>query len=99
MVKVERRRFDRQFKIEAVMLIIHRGTPLAQVARDLRINENVLYKWKKQYQDDPQQSFPGKGHLKATDEELYRLRKRLADVEQERDILKKALAIFSKEPK
>ncbi|HNR14015.1 MAG TPA: transposase [Thermodesulfobacteriota bacterium] len=99
MVKVERRRFDRQFKIEAVKLIIHRGTPLAQVARDLGINENVLYRWKKQFQDDPQQSFPGKGHLKATDEELYRLRKRLADVEQERDILKKALAIFSKEPK
>ncbi len=44
-------------------------------------------------------AFPGKGHLKPQDEELRRLRKKLADVEEERDILKKALAIFSKEPK
>jgi transposase len=48
---------------------------------------------------DPEQAFPGKGHLKDRDEEVRRLRRELERVTQDRDILKKAVAIFSKEPK
>jgi|TARA_B100001964_G_scaffold220776_1_gene264254 transposase len=99
MTKRKRRKFDSEFKIEAVKLITDRGSPTSEVARNLDIHENLLHKWKRQYLADTADSFPGKGHLKPHDEELRRLKKKLNDVEQERDILKKALAIFSKEPK
>ena len=99
MTKRIRRKYDREFKIEAVKLVTERGTSIAEAARNLGIHENLLRMWKKKYLEDTKDSFPGKGHLKPQDEQLWRLRKKLADVEQERDILKKALAIFSKEPK
>jgi transposase len=95
----KRRKYDRAFKIEAVKLVTERGTSVAEAARNLGIHENLLHKWKNQYLDDTADAFPGKGRLKPQDEELRRLSKKLADAEEERDILKKALAIFSKEPK
>ena len=95
----KRRKYDRAFKIEAVKLVTERGTSVAEAARNLGIHENLLHKWKNKYLEDATDAFPGKGRLKPQDEELRRLRKKLADVEEERDILKKALAIFSKEPK
>ena len=99
MNKEKRRKYDREFKVEAVKLVTERGTPIAEAARNLGIHENLLRMWKKKYLEDTADSFPGKGHLKPQDEQLRCLRKKLADVEEERDILKKALAIFSKEPK
>ena len=99
MTKRIRRKYDREFKIEAVKFVTERGTSIAEAARNLGIHENLLRTWKNKYLEDTADSFPGKGHLKPQDEQLWRLRKKLADVEQERDILKKALAIFSKEPK
>jgi transposase-like protein len=54
----------------------------------------LLHKWKKQYEEDPQYVFPGKGRLKEPDEEMRRLRKELAVTKEERDILKKVLAIL-----
>lgn len=95
----KRRKYDRAFKIAAVKLVTEKGTPVAEAARNLGIHENLLHKWKNQYQTDSTGAFPGKGHLKPQDEEMRRIKKKLADVEEERDILKKALAIFSKEPK
>jgi transposase len=56
----------------------------------------VIYRWIKQYREDPENAFPGKGKLKPEDEELRRLRRELADVKEERDILKKVVNIFSK---
>ncbi len=99
MTKRIRRKYDREFKIEAVKLVTERGTSVAEAARNLGIHENLLRTWKNKYLEDTADSFPGKGHLKPEDEQLRRLKKNLADVEEERDILKKALAIFSKEPK
>ena len=93
------RRYDPEFKKEAVRLVLEEGIPLARVSRDLGINENMLHRWKSQYLEDPVDAFPGKGYLKPQDEELRRLRRELDDVRQERDILKKALAIFSKGPR
>ncbi len=95
----KRRKYDRAFKIEAVKLVTERGTPVAEAARNLGIHENLLRSWKKKYLEDTADAFPGKGSLKPQDEEMRQLRRKLADVEEERDILKKALAIFSKEPK
>ena len=99
MSRGKRRKYDKGFKTEAVRLVIGEGRPVAAVARNLGIHENLLHKWKKQYEEDPKYAFPGKGRLKEPDEEMRRLRKELADVKEERDILKKALAIFSKGPK
>ena len=94
-----RRKYDREFKVEAVKLVVDGGRSVAEAARPLGIHENLLHKWKNKYEQDRAYAFPGKGHLKPEQEELRRLKRDLADVTQERDILKKALAIFSKGPK
>jgi len=95
----KRRKYDREFKVEAVKLVTEGGRGVAEVARNLGIHENLLYKWREKYSEDIAHAFPGKGRLKPAEEELRRMKRALADVTQERDILKKALAIFSKEPK
>jgi transposase len=95
----KRRKYDREFKVEAVKLVTGEGRAVAEVARNLGIHENLLYKWREKYSEDMAQAFPGKGRLKPAEEELRRTKRELANVTQERDILKKALAIFSKEPK
>jgi transposase len=91
-----RRGYDRDFKEGAVRLVLDGGRSVRSVARDLGIHENMLHRWKAEYLEDREHAFPGKGHMKPHEEELMRLRKKLADVEEEREILKKALAIFSK---
>ena len=63
------------------------------------IVQSSFYYWQKQLSDDPEHAFPGHGKLKPPDEQLRRLQRELADVKEERDILKKALAIFSKRPR
>ena len=93
------RRYDRQFKEEAVRLVIEGKRPVVEVARGLGIHENLLRTWKRKYQEDPSGSFPGKGHLRPEDEEFRRLQKENANLMEEREILKKALAIFSKHPR
>lgn len=95
----KRRVFDQEFKRDAVKLIVEGGRRLRDVSRDLGIHENVLQRWKSQYLEDREHAFPGKGHMKPHEEELLRLKKKVLDLEQEREILKKALAIFSKHPK
>jgi transposase len=99
MSEVRRRKFDKEFKLEAVRLVVEEGRPVAEVARNLGIHENLLHVWKRRYKEDMLDAFPGKGRLRPADEELRQLKKELKDVKQERDILKKALAIFSKEPR
>ena len=94
----QRRQYDREFKIEAARLATRGDKTLTQVSRDLGISANILSRWKRQMTDDPDFAFPGKGHLKPADEEMRMLKKELRDVTEERDILKKALAIFSKNP-
>lgn len=94
-----KRTFTKEFKIECVQLALSSEKTVSQVARDLGIKENNLRRWINKYREDPEHSFPGQGNLKEPEEELRQLRKKLADVELERDILKKALAIFSKPPR
>jgi transposase len=99
MEQEKRRKYDREFKVEAVKLVTGEGRAVAEVAGNLGIHENLLYKWREKYTEDIAHAFPGKGRLKPAEEELRRTKRELANVTQERDILKKALAIFSKEPK
>ena len=91
-----RRVYDKEFKFEALRLVAEGSRSVRQVAHSLGIEENILYRWRRQALDDPKFSFPGKGRLKPPDEELRRLRRELADTKEERDILKKALAVFSR---
>ena len=88
----KKKRFDRDFKISAVKMVTDGGHKAAEVARSLGIHQNQLYNWKKKFSDQGDKAFPGKGHLT----ELAALRRQLREVEMERDILKKAVGIFSK---
>ncbi len=94
---MQRRKFGREFKIEAVRLIRGRGVSVAQAARDLDVHENVLRKWVKDFGADPTQAFPGQGQMKPEQLEIERLRREVAKLKAERDILKKATAFFARE--
>ena len=97
--KKGRRTFDKEFKKEVVSLVTKKGRMVSEVARDLDIHPNVIHRWKREYLEDIADAFPGKGYMKPEEEELRKLKKRLVDVTEERDILKKALAIFSQHPR
>ena len=92
-----RRKYTREFKIEAVRFATGSNMSIAQAGKDLGVNPNVLARWKKEFQNDNAQAFPGTGHLRPEEEELRRLRRENALLRQERDILKKAAAFFAKE--
>ena len=94
--KRERRKFDAQFKLDALRLIQESNRKITDVARELGIRPELLYRWKSEQAADPEQAFPGKGHMKPDEEYVRRLERELAQARQERDILKKALAYFSK---
>ncbi|HWG88756.1 MAG TPA: transposase [Candidatus Acidoferrales bacterium] len=92
-----RRIFTREFKIEAVKLVTEQGRSFAEAARNLGIADNLLRKWKKAFDAEGNQAFPGKGNLPTLEEELRRLRAENKRLQMERDILKKATAFFAKE--
>ena len=94
---MQRRKFSREFKLEAVNLVRERGVTVAQAARDLDVHENVLRKWVREFGADPQHAFPGLGQMKPEQLEIDRLRKEVVKLKAERDILKKAAAYFAKE--
>ena len=91
----KRRQFDRAFKVEAVRLVTEEDQSVAAVARDLGIGENLLHRWKQQFTDQQEQAFVGTGNLTPEQGELRRLRVENADLREERDILKKAISVFS----
>lgn len=97
-VKEGRRKFTREFIIDAVKLSQESGKSVADTASSLGIHENLLYRWRQIYAADAENAFPGKGHMKPKDEEIFRLRRELERTTRERDILKKAVGIFSKTP-
>ena len=94
---MQRRKFSREFKLEAVRLVKDRGVSVAQAARDLDLHENVLRKWVREVSGDPQHAFSGHGQVKPEQFEIDRLRKEVAKLKAERDILKKAAAFFARE--
>ena len=85
---MQRRKFSREFKLEAVKLVRERGVSVSQAARDLDLHENVLRKWVREQAADPGSAFPEHGVLKP-EQEIERLRRELARMKAERDILKK----------
>jgi transposase len=92
------KRFDKEFKIEAVRLASEPGNTQSEIERDLGISQGIISRWKRELRKDGDQAFPGKGRLKPDDDELRRLKRENERLRQERDILKKAVAIFSEDP-
>jgi transposase-like protein len=90
------KKYDKEFKLNAIKLYKEGGKTCGEIAANLGIPKSTLYTWAMEYEDNGEAGFKGSGTPKACNEELYRLRKELADVKMERDILKKAVAIFSR---
>ena len=89
-----RRHFAPQFKKDAVRLV-ENGRSLSDVARSLDVTRSLLTRWREQLQSGDSEAFPGHGKLSSEAEELRKLKKKLRDVTEERDIIKKALAYFA----
>ena len=90
----KRRRYTKEFKLDAIRLLESGTKPGHQIERELGIGSGRLYRWKKELSQDGERSFPGNG--KSRDEELEALRKENKELREERDILRKATAIFSR---
>jgi transposase-like protein len=85
---MERRQFTREFKLEAVRLIKDRGVSYTQASADLGVHPTQLRNWVKQLADDPQYAFPGHGQMKPEQLEIAQLKREVARLKAERDILK-----------
>lgn len=93
-----RKRHTKEFKLEAVRLLTQSGRPGSEVARELGIRRNQLYKWADQLKGKGRtRAFLGSGPRRAAEDELTRVKRALAQVTQERDILKKAVAFLARE--
>jgi len=93
----QRRRFTEEFKREAVKLANQPGSSTAAIARDLGINANLLGRWKREHEGMTVQATGNTASVSSADFE--RMRRELAKVKMERDILKKALGFFAADPK
>lgn len=91
------RRYDREFKLNALALLQKGDKTQAALCRELGMPESTMDGWKKTLKEEGEKAFGGSGVIKASNQDSYALRKELEDVKLERDILKKALAIFSRQ--
>lgn len=96
MPEIRRRRYTEEFKLEAVRLVRDSARPVAQVARDLGIADTQLYRWVAEHRQAEAQGTTRAGQ-RAEAEELARVKRELARVTQERDVLRRAAAFFAKE--
>jgi transposase len=95
----KRRSYSKEFKQEAVKLVM--DTPeksVSSISQELGISSDILSRWKREYEIKGEESFPGKGIQNSEGADFQQLQKEFARVKRERDILKKALAIFSRIP-
>lgn len=93
------RRFDKEYKIEVVKQVKEIGRSVPDIARELGLHVNTVYKWLKEYETIGSNAFVGSGNLRPEDEEIRRLKKELSDLREENQILKKAAAFFAKNQK
>lgn len=88
-------KYSNEFKEEAVKRVLG-GISASQVAREIGVNINTLYTWKSRYLKHPEQPFVGSGKLRDADDELRKMQRRIKELEQENEFLKKASAFFAK---
>ena len=97
-MRKKRNQYTKEYKVEAVGLIVEEGRPISELARELGTSQSLLHRLKKKYEEGKVEPFPGKGRLSLEDDELRQLRRENKRLLMERDILKKAVAIFSEGP-
>lgn len=90
-----RKRFTPEYKKEIVRLVTEQGKKVKDLAVEIGVSETSIYTWIKQYGEHGENAFPGRGNLRPEDEEIRKLKKELADIKEENEILKKAMAIFT----
>jgi transposase-like protein len=91
------RKYDKQFKLEAIRLCETSGRSATQIERELGISGGLLSKWRSQSGQDGQAAFPGSGQQTEIESELRRLKRENDILRQERDILKKAMQVFARD--
>lgn len=92
-----RKRYSKEFKLDAISLILEQGYSCAEAARSLEINAGMLGRWIKEHDADDGQAFRGNGKLTAEQAEIRKLREEVRQLKLEKDILKKATVFFAKE--
>ena len=95
----QRKTYTREFKLEAIRLAETSGRSIAQVERELGLSPGTIFHWRQDLQRHGAEAFPGQGHLLPSDERLRQLERENAILRQERDILKKAIAVVSEKPR
>ncbi len=95
---MSRRTFTKEFKDQAVKLVLEQGMKATQVAKDLGVGHTSIDRWLKEARENGEHAFPGKGKLLPWDAEKRELEKKLRRVETERDILKKTIGYFAEKP-
>jgi transposase len=90
------RRYTREFRLEALQLLEISGKSAAQIERELGIGSGVLSRWRRQVAEEGEDAFPGQGRLTPEKERIRQLEREVETLRQERDILAKAVAIFSR---
>ena len=93
----EHRYFDKEFKVEAIQLINEGKRSVRDIAKDLDTHPNLLHQWRRKYRADMEHTFPSKGHMKPPEKKIRRLQRENEDLREEKEIFKKALAIFTKD--
>lgn len=92
-------RYDKEFKVHAVKMVLESGKPATQVARELGVSQKTLYGWMAKYKDDPSAPFVGSGNLKPEAKDLRDLERENKNLREENEILKKAMRIFTNDRK
>ncbi len=91
-----KQKYDKAFKLNSIELLLSSNKSQAQLSKELGVRQDLLSRWKKEYLLEKEGAFPGKGRLSPEKDHIMKLQKELSEVKMERDILKKAVAIFSR---
>jgi transposase len=93
-----RKTYTREFKLDTLRLVETSGKPVTVIEREMGLTHGLIYKWQREFSSRDRQAFPGKGRLSEADERLRQLERENVVLREERDILKKAISVFSKKP-
>ena len=95
-----RKKYDKDFKL-MIMELLESGQKASKLSEEYDVNVQMIYRWKREYKNTNRPAFTGNGNIALTpeQEEIARLKKELKEAQMERDILKKAVGIFSKNDK
>ena len=94
-----RKKYSKEFKLDAVSLVLDQNYSRAEAARNLGLNSNMLGRWVAEHRNEDGQAFRGNGKLTPEQEEIRKLRSQVKNLKMEREILKKATVFFAKETK